>query len=151
MTTQDKTMLYLDDLYEGQTFVSGEHALDENQIISFAQTYDPQRFHLSNEGAKDSMFGTLAASGWHTAAITMKLLVDSIPIADGVIGAGGEITWPAPTRPDDILHTESTILEIRPSRSKPNQAIVMMESRTLNQRGDLRQRFLCKLVAFRKA
>lgn len=143
-------MLYLDDLYEGQTFVSGDHALDENQIISFAQTYDPQRFHLSNEGAKDSMFGTLAASGWHTAAITMKLLVDSIPIADGVIGAGGEITWPAPTRPDDILRTESTILEIRPSRSKPNQAIVMMESLTLNQLGDLRQRFLCKLVAFRK-
>lgn len=143
-------MLYLDDLKPGQTFVSREYPLDTKQITSFAQEFDPQRFHLGDEGAADSMFGTLAASGWHTAAITMRLLVESVPIADGVIGAGGEIAWPAPTRPDDILHTESTIGEIHPSRSKPNQAIVMMETLTLNQHGDIRQRFLCKLVAFRK-
>src|SRR6516164_2008095 len=92
--------VYLEDLTVGAVFTSSEYPLDVEQIREFAQRFDPQPFHLNEETAKDTFFGGLAASGWHTAAITMRLLVESLPFASGVIGAGGEITWPRPTRPD---------------------------------------------------
>jgi acyl dehydratase len=109
--------LYLDDLEVGQRFISGSHALDEAQITNFAAAFDPQPFHLDPHVARGTLFGGLAASGWHTAAITMRLNVESgLPLAGGVVGAGAEITWPKPTRPGDVLRVESQIVEIVPSR-----------------------------------
>lgn len=145
-----KGSLYLDDVKVGDRFRSGEQALDAEQIIDFATSFDPQRFHLSDTAAQDTIFKGLAASGWHTAAITMRLLVESWPMADGVIGAGVELSWPQPTRPGDILHAESTILDIRPSRSKPGQAMATLETLTFNQNGEVVQRMLSKNVLFRR-
>src|SRR5215467_15933496 len=116
--------LYLEDLRVGQRFVSGTHRIDEGQIQAFAEQFDPQPFHLDAEAAKATLFEELVASGWHTAAITMRLLVESgLPIAGGIIGAGAEITWPNPTRPGDVLRVESEVLELRPSRSRPERGI----------------------------
>lgn len=142
--------LYLEDLQVGDRFHSHDHAMDAAQITAFAQSYDPQPFHLNDEAARGTLFKGLAASGWQTAAITMKLLVESVPLAQGIIGAGGEISWPGPTRPDDVLHAESTVQEIRPSRTKPDQAMVLVETLTLNQNGEIRQRLLAKLVVFKR-
>ncbi len=139
---------YLEELTVGERFVSGEHALDAQQIIAFARQFDPQVFHLDETLARDTFFQGLAASGWHTAAITMKLLVASLPLANGMIGAGGEIAWPQPTRPDDILHVESEILEIKRSRSKPDRGIVRVQSLTFNQHGHVLQRLLPALIVF---
>lgn len=148
MTVQ--TRLSLEDLAVGDEFRSGEHALDEAQIIEYAREFDPQPFHLDASEAESSFFGGLAASGWHTASITMRLLVDSVPIGNGVIGAGGEIAWPRPTRPTDVLHVVSTIREITASRSRPDRGIVTMECLTLNQDGETCQRFVPKLVVLRR-
>jgi len=96
--------LYLDDLHVGQRFTSHTHVVSEEQINAFAREFDPQPFHLDAEAAKRTLFAGLAASGWHTAAITMRLLVEAgLPLAGGIIGAGGELNWPKPTRPGDIL------------------------------------------------
>ncbi|MGO9673929.1 MAG: MaoC family dehydratase [Methylocella sp.] len=144
-------LFYLDDLKVGQRFVSGSHELDEAQIKAFAAQFDPQLFHLDAEAAKDTFFGGLVASGWHTAAITMKLLVTGgAPLAGGVIGAGGELVWPRPTRPGDSLHVESEIIEIRPSRSRPERGTVTVRSQTLNQRGEVVQEMTAKLVVQRR-
>src|SRR5262245_35570849 len=105
--------LSLEDLRVGQRFVSGTHRIDEEQIRAFAAQFDPQPFHLDAEAAKGTLFGGLVASGWHTAALTMRLLVEGgLPIAGGIIGAGAEITWPNPTRPGDVLQAESEVLEL---------------------------------------
>ena len=115
--------LYLDDLHIGQRFTSATHVVDEEQIKAFARQFDPQPFHLDNEAAKDTLFSGLAASGWHTAAITMRLLVESgLPLAGGIVRAGGELDWPNPTRPGDSLQVEREVLDIRPSRSRPHCA-----------------------------
>src|SRR5208282_6736542 len=117
--------LYLEDLHAGLRFSSATHALDERQIKTFAGEFDPQPFHLDEASAKGTLFAGLAASGWHTAAVTMRLLVDGgAPIAGAVIGAGGEISWPRPTRPGDLLTVESEVLEIAPSRSKLDRGMV---------------------------
>src|SRR6202023_2807571 len=101
---RDDDRLYLDDLRIGQSFTSGTHVVDEEQIKAFARQFDPQPFHLDNEVARGTLFSGLAASGWHTAAITMRLLVESgLPIAGGIVGAGGELDWPNPTRPGYTL------------------------------------------------
>lgn len=102
--------IYLQDLAVGDTFSSDQHHLDAEQIIRFASEYDPQPFHLDEHLAQDSFFQGLAASGWQTSAITMKLLVGSLPFAGGVIGANAEVTWPQPTRPGDILRVQSISL-----------------------------------------
>lgn len=144
--------LYLDDLSVGDRFISGEHPLDAAQIVAFAAQFDPQPFHTDPDAAEATFFRGLAASGWHTAALTMKLLVDSgIPLADGIIGSGGELQWPQPTRPDDVLRVESEVLEIVPSRSKPGRAMVQMRCETKNQRGEVLQRFTPKLVVVARA
>lgn len=143
--------LYLEDLYVGQTFVSGEHALDEAQIIAYARQFDPQPFHTDPEAAKHSFFQGLAASGWHTASISMRLVTESIPLADGVIGGGmEELAWPQPTRPDDRLRVESEIVEIIPSKSRPDRAMVRVLCQTKNQRGEVLQRFRPKLIGFKR-
>ena len=146
----DARKLYLDDLHPGLRFTTAEHAIDAAQIVEFASRWDPQPFHLDAEAAKATFFQGLAASGWHTAAITMRLLVTSgIPLGDGIIGAGGELSWPKPTRAGDVLRVEGEVLDVTPSRSRPDRGTVQMRCETLNQHGDVLQRFLPKLVVFR--
>jgi acyl dehydratase len=143
--------LYLEDLHAGQRFVSGTHRMDEAKIKEFAREFDPQPFHLDEAAARASVFGGLAASGWHTAAVAMRLLVDGgLPLGNGIIGLGGDLAWPKPTRPGDTLHVESEILEIVPSRSKPNQAIVKVRSITLNQHGEAVHSFTSKCLVFKR-
>ena len=143
--------LYLEDLRVGQRFVSGTHRIDEEQIRAFAEQFDPQPFHLDAEAAKATLFGGLVASGWHTAAITTCLLVESgLPIAGGIIGAGAEITWPNPTRPGDVLRVENEVLEVRPSQSRPDRGIATVRSETRNQRGDTVQVLVARLVVPRR-
>jgi acyl dehydratase len=143
--------LYLDDLHAGQKFSTETETVTEAEIKSFAQRFDPQRFHLDDEYARSTLFGGLAASGWHTAAITMRLNVTSgPPIAGGIVGGGGEINWPTPTRPGDVLHVESEVMEITPSRSRPDRGTVLLRSETLNQKGEIVQLSKMKLVVPRR-
>ena len=143
--------LTLDDVAPGQRFSSASHRIDADQIKAFAKDYDPQPFHLDDEAAKDTFFGGLAASGWHVAAITMKLLVgDAAAFEGGLIGAGGEIAWPKPTRPGDVLTVTSEVLEVTPSRSRPDRGMVTMRSETCNQRGEVAQVLTARLVVPRR-
>jgi acyl dehydratase len=143
--------LYLDDLRVGQRFVSGSLTVDAAQIKAFATQFDPQPFHLDEAAARNTLFGGLVASGWHTAAMTMRLLVDGgAPLAGGLIGAGGEIAWPNPTRAGDILTVETEVLDITPSRSRPDRGMVSLRSETRNQRGEVVQRFAMRLVVPRR-
>ena len=143
-------LLYFDDLHVGQRFVSGTHRIDENEIKEFAEQFDPQPFHLDAEAAKETLFEGLVASGWHTAAISMRLLVDGVPIAGGIIGAGGEIAWPKPTRPGAVLHVESEIIDVKPSRSRPDRGVATIRSETRNQLGEIVQVFTAKLIVPRR-
>jgi acyl dehydratase len=143
--------LYLEDLHVGQQFISDTYRMDQEQVMSFAAEFDPQPFHLDWAQAQASIFGGLAASGWHTAAVTMRLLVNGgLPLGNGIIGLGGELTWPNPTRPGDTLHVDSEIVEITPSRSKPNQAVVKVRSTTLNQQGVPVYIFTGKVLVFKR-
>lgn len=146
------TKLYLEDLSEGQRFTSGRHRVEEADIHRFAREYDPQPFHLDAEAAKTTLFAGLAASGWHTAAITMRLTVDSgFSLAGGVIGAGfDELKWPRPVRPGDELHLLIEVLEVRPSRSKPDRGTVKVRSTTLNQNDEPVQVSVGNLIAQRR-
>jgi len=142
---------YLDDLHVGQKFTSGTYRMDEGRMKAFAAEFDPQPFHLDDAAARHTVFRGLSASGWHTAAVTMRLLVtDGLPFAGGMVGLGGEIAWAKPTRPGDVLHVESEILEIVPSRSKPNQGIVRVRSITFNQNGEQVQVFTSKIIAYKR-
>jgi acyl dehydratase len=145
------SLRYLDDLAVGQRFCTGSHAIDEAQIKAFAAQFDPQPFHLDDHAAKRTLFGGLAASGWHTAAITMRLLVEGgASLAGGMIGAGAEIAWPKPTPPRDLQQVESEVLEIVPSRSRPDRGMVTMRSETRNQHGDVVQVLTARLVVPRR-
>lgn len=143
--------LYLEDVFVGQRFTTGTHTMTAEAIKAFARDYDPQPFHTDEEAAKDTFFCGLAASGWHTAAITMRLQIDSgPPIAGGMIGAGGEISWPRPTRPGDVLHVESEITEVKPSKSRPERGFATMKSETKNQNGEVVQLLVVKLLVWRR-
>jgi acyl dehydratase len=145
-------LLYLEDLHVGQKFSSAPERITEADILAFAEQFDPQPFHLNHEAAKASIFGGLAASGWHTAAFSMRLNVTSGPkFAGGIIGGGGEINWPLPTRPGDTLHGEYEILEITPSRSKPDRGMVLLLINTMNQDGKAVQTAKMKLIVPRRA
>ncbi len=123
-----------EDFTVGQRFVSGTHEVTEAQIIEFAQQFDPQPFHLDAEAAVDTALRGLSASGWHTAALTMRLQVDGpMWVKGGIIGAGGELAWPAPVRPGDVLRVESEILEVRASRSNAALGVVTAMFATKNQ------------------
>ena len=126
---------YLEDLAPGQTYRSGRLTVSAEDIKAFAAQFDPQPFHQDEAAAKATMFGGLAASGWHTAALTMRLSVASqLAPAGGIIGAGfEELRWPLPVRPGDELRVEFEILEVRPSKSRPNQGLVKMRMTTRNQ------------------
>lgn len=143
--------LYLDDLHVGQRFTSATQRMTVESIKAFAAQFDPQPFHLDEKAAEASLFGGLVASGWHTAAVTMRLLVQGgAPIAGGVIGAGGEVAWPRATHPGDELQVVSEVLAVTPSRSKPDRGIVMVRSETRNQRGEVVQIMTSKLVVPRR-
>ena len=145
------TPLYLDDISVGDRFTSGEHAMDEAQIKAFAEQFDPQPFHLDDAAAQATLFGGLAASGWHTAAVTMRLQVTSgLPIAGGIIGAGGELSWPRPTRATDVLHVVSEVVQVQPSKSKPDRGMVTVRSETRNQHGDVLQLSTVRIVVPRR-
>ncbi len=144
-------LLHFEDLQVGQRFETGTHEIDAQQIVNFAAQFDPQPFHLDAAAAKDSFFGGLAASGWHTAAITMRLLVQSgLPIAGGLIGAAAEIAWPNPTRPGAILRVESEILELRASRSRADRGVATIKSETRNQQAEKLMVLVAKLIVPRR-
>lgn len=148
---EPRQKLYLDDLQVGQRFNSGSYRMDEDRMKAFAAEFDPQPFHIDDAAAQNSIFHGLAATGWHTAAATLRLLVTGdMQLAGGLIGLGGEIAWSKPTRPGDTLHVESEIVEIVPSRSKPNQGIVKVRSATLNQNNEEVQVFTAKLLVFKR-
>jgi len=143
--------LHLEDVSPGQTFTSGTLTLSEADITGFASQFDPQPFHLDATAARASLFGGLAASGWHTAALTMRLLVESVPFAGGVIGAGAELSWPRPTRPGDTLQATSEVLEVTASRSKPDRGIALVRTTTTNQHGEAVQIITAKIMLFRRS
>ncbi|SCK31981.1 Acyl dehydratase [Variovorax sp. HW608] len=146
-----RQLLYFDDLKVGDTFTTGSHEVNAEDIKRFAGEFDPQPFHLDESAARDTFFGGLAASGWHTAAITMRLLVTGGPhLANGIIGAGGDIEWKMPTRPGDVLHVESEVLELIPSRSRPDRGTLHLRSKTLTQRGDVVQVSTARLMVARR-
>ena len=142
--------LYLEDLHVGQSWISEPHTIDVDQIKRFAADYDPQPFHLDEKAAENSLFKGLAASGWHTAALTMRMLVESVPLADGLIGAELQLAWPKPTRPGMTLRVFSEIADIRPSRSKPEMAIVTMRNETRDEDGEVLQLFTVKMPVFKR-
>ena len=145
---------YLEDFEVGQRYAgAGRIRIDAERIKSFAAEFDPQPFHLDEQAATRTFFGGLAASGWHTAAATMRLLVDSdLKPAGGVIGAGFEdFRWSRPVRPGDELRVESEILEVRPSKSRPEQGLLKVRTTTLNQRGEAVQTTVGSLVVARRA
>jgi acyl dehydratase len=126
---------YLEDFSVGQTFRSGSVKVETEQIKSFASQFDPQPFHLDEKAAAATFFGGLVASGWHTAALTMRMIVEGdLRIAGGLIGAGAEeLKWPRPVRPGDTLYIVSEVIEVRPSKSRPDQGIIKVRTQTMNQ------------------
>src|SRR3989442_3272665 len=146
------TERYLEDFEPGQTFGSGRIHIDAERIKSFAAEFDPQPCHLDERAAADSIFKGLAASGWHTAALSMRLLVEGeLKPAGGIVGAGfDELRWPRPVRPGDELHVESEVLEVRPSKSRPHQGVIKVRTTTLNQNGEPVQIFVGNLIVLRR-
>ena len=145
-------MRYLEDFEPGQKFVTARMRVDPERIKSFAAEFDPQPFHLDENTARDTFFKGLAASGWHTAAITMRLLVDGeLKPAGGIIGAGfDEMRWPRPVRPGDELHVKCEVLEVRPSKSRADQGLIKVRTTTLNQNEEPVQVFVGNLLVLRR-
>jgi acyl dehydratase len=146
------TKRYLEDFAVGQTFGSGRVRVDKERIKRFAAEFDPQPFHLDEDAARDTIFRGLAASGWHTAALTMRLVVEGeLNPVGGIVGAGfEELRWPLPVRPGDELRVESEVLEVRPSKSRPQQGLIKVRTTTLNQNGDAVQVFVANLIVPRR-
>lgn len=130
--------LWFEDLYEGYTFTTGSHEVTVEEIIAFAQRFDPQPFHTDADAATASLFGTLVASGWHTAAMSMRLVIDSFPVATGVIGGQGEIAWPSATLPGDILRAECVVESLRDPGPESPRASGWVKNTTTNQHGETR-------------
>jgi acyl dehydratase len=146
------TRLYLEDFAVGQVFSSGRLRVDKAAIIAFAKEFDPQPYHLDEEAAGKTVFGGLAASGWHTAALTMRLLVDGeFRPAGGILGVGADqLSWPRPVRPGDELHVKSEVLEVRPSKSRPDRGMVRARNTTFNQNEEPVQIFTANLIVPRR-
>jgi len=143
---------YLEDFAVGQAFGSGRIRIDVERIKSFAAEFDPQQFHLDEKAAHDSVYRELAASGWHTAALTMRLLVESeLKPAGGIVGTGFDaFRWPRPVRPGDELHVESEVLEVRSSKSRPDLGLIKARTTTLNQDGEAVQISIGNLLVPRR-
>ena len=152
MAKRDKMMasgpLFLEDLAVGQRFRTGTITIELDRVKEFATAFDPQPFHLDETAGSSSIFGGLVASGWHTAALTMRLMVESdLKIAGGLIGVGVEqIRWPRPVRPGDQIHVDVEVLEVRPSNSNPTRGVVRFRSRTWNQYDELVMEQVATLV-----
>jgi len=145
-------MRYLEDFAVGQTYESALKQVSADEIRAYAREFDPQPFHLDDVAAGHSIFGGLAASGWHTASLTMGLLVrGNLDPAGGFIGAGvDELRWPGPVRPGDELHLVCEVLETRESRSRPTHGLMRVRVNTLNQRNETVQTFVATLLVQRK-
>jgi acyl dehydratase len=143
---------YFEDYAAGQTFLTGKHRIDKDQIVTFAKQFDPQYYHLDEEAAKSSPFKGLAASGWHTAAITMRLMVDGeFKPAGGIIGVGFDaLSWSRPVRPGDELYVKSEILEARPSKSRNDRGTIRVRNTTFNQNDEVVQTFTGNLLVPRR-
>ncbi len=147
----NKNTLYLEDIKVSDRFVSREYEMKLEEIKQFAQAYDPQEFHLDEDKAEDHpIFQGIAASGWHTAAVTMRLWTECFPIAKGLIGAESSLRWPRPTRPGDRLHVEVEIDAITPSKSRNDRALVSYVTQALNQHGDVLFISTTKIIVFKK-
>jgi acyl dehydratase len=143
---------YFDDLKVGDRFKSEPLSLTEKELIEFAHKFDPQMFHLSRRRAERSIFKGLIASGWHTAAMSMRLLVQTLNFAEGAIGLGvDELRWPNAVRPGDVLTVETEILDVRRSRSRPKHGIIRFRNVTINQRGEVVQTMLASAMVPRHA
>jgi acyl dehydratase len=144
-------LLYLDDLSAGMKFTKGPLTVTASEIKAFAAQFDPQPFHLEEAAADASFFGGLAASGWHTASLGMRLLVTGGPrLAGGYIGAGGELSWTRPVYAGDSLTLHGEITEVKPSRSRPDRGIVIVRCDTFNQKGEVVQKLLARLMVPRR-
>ena len=142
------THLYYEDLEVGVKFRSRDYTVTAEEVDEFARKYDPQPFHIDPAAAKDTFFKGIVASGWHTSALTMRLVVESLPIAGGIIGAGvEELRWPNPVRPGDVIHVESEVIERRVLKSRADMALVKFSLVTLNQKGDPVQSMLPNIFA----
>jgi acyl dehydratase len=145
------TLIYLDDLAVGQKFTTASAMLTADDIKAFAVQFDPQAFHLDERAAETSVFRGLAASGWHTGSLSMRLMVESdFRIAGGLIGLSGEVSWPRATYAGDAIHVEIEILDIRVSASKPDRGIITVRNTTLNQRGEPVQIGVFKMLVPRR-
>ena len=143
---------YFEDLKTGERFKSSTYKVSEEQIISFAREFDPQPFHLDAVVARQTMFEGLIASGWHTAAITMRLFVQTLNFAEGAIGLGvDELRWPQAVQPGDVLQVETEIVELRESRSKPSHGIIRLRNITTNQRGEIVQTMSASALVLRRS
>jgi len=143
---------YFEDYAVGQIYRSGRHRIDKEQIIAFAKQFDPQFYHLDEEAAKNSPFKGLAASGWHTAAITMRLMVDGdLKPAGGILGVGfDQLSWSRAVRPGDELRVASEIVEVRPSKTRPDRGMIRVQNTTLNQHDEAVQTFTANLIVPRR-
>lgn len=150
--TETMDRQYFEDFAVGRTYHSGRLKVDREAIVAFAAHYDPQPFHLDDEAARRTVFGGLVASGWHTAALTMRLMVDGeFRPAGGIIGVGfDELSWPRPVRPGDELRAESEILEMRPSKSRRDRGLIRVRTTTFNQNGEAVQIFIGNLIVPRR-
>ncbi|HXJ56200.1 MAG TPA: MaoC family dehydratase [Verrucomicrobiae bacterium] len=143
---------YFEDFRVGDRYRSADYNVTEAEIVEYARRYDPQSFHTDPVAAKRSLFGGLVASGWYTAAITMRLIAQSEPrVAGGLIGLGVEqLRWPQPVRPGDVLHVEVEVLDLRPSRSHPDHGIVRVRNITRTQTGETVQTMETALWVLRR-
>jgi acyl dehydratase len=145
-------VLYLEDLAVGRKFATGSVTLTLEGCKAFAAEFDPQPFHLDEAAASRSLFGRIAASGWYTASLSMRLLVEGeLAIAGGLIGLGGEMTWPRPVYPGDTLRVESEILAIRTSVTNPERGVVTARNQTFNQNGEPVQIAVVKMLVPRRS
>jgi acyl dehydratase len=141
----------LEDFAVGQVYMVGPVPVSADAIKAYARQFDPQPFHTDEELADSIFFQGLVASGWHTASLTMSLVVQALPIAGGVIGGGvDELRWPKPLRPGDELRLQGEIVEVRPSRSKPGQGLVRVRTTTLNRAGETVQTMIANLIVPRR-
>ncbi|WP_200625885.1 MaoC family dehydratase [Pseudomonas sp. LAM2023] len=150
MAADEQNKLYFEDLAVGASFASESYEMTTERILQFASEFDPQPFHTDAEAAQASFFNGLAASGWHTAAVTMRLLVESVPLTGGLIGAGSEISWPRAVRPGDWLRVRTTVKELITSKSRPERGMAVLESETCNQDGAVCQRSVARVLVFRR-
>ncbi|MFA7388312.1 MAG: MaoC family dehydratase [Thiohalobacteraceae bacterium] len=143
--------LYFDDIQVGDRFESQPCTMSMDEILDFASKYDPQPFHLDEETARESIFGGLVASGWHTAAVTMRLLISSNPFAGGLIGSAVEIRWERPTRPGDDISVFTEVIERRPHRSRTDRGVIVIRAETRNGDGEVLQSLISRFLIERRS